>query len=169
MIGKIWKNWLVVRSLHSQPFGAFYHKELLADLLHVRLCTTLCPFWRILTQEFVADSLRVRLCTTVCPFLAHFIIRIFSGFIACATVCPFYWMLKQGEVRTGDEGAGVQQEAPGPAARRRSGTAARAQETTREKGKKMHAILLISSKKGFFLCSYVHGYFEKVPKSIFCK
>ncbi len=58
-------------------------------------------------------------------------------------------LFKQGEVRTGDEGAGVQQEAPGPATRRRSGTAAGAQKTTREKGQKMLAILLISSKKAF--------------------
>ncbi len=59
-------------------------------------------------------------------------------------------MFKQGEVRTRDEGAGVQQEAAGPATRRRSGTAAGAQETTREKGQKMHEILLISSKKPCF-------------------
>jgi hypothetical protein len=133
------ENWLVVRSLHSQPFGAFSHKEFLADLLHV---------W---------------LCATECPFLAHFITRIFSGFIACATVFPSYLMLKQGEVRAGDEGAGVQQEAPGPAAWRRSGTAAGPQETTGEKGQKMLAILLISSKKAFFRAVMYSDIFNVCP------
>jgi hypothetical protein len=57
------ENWLVVRSLHSKPFGAFSHKEFFADLLHLRLYATVCLFW------------------------VHYIARIFSGFIACATLC----------------------------------------------------------------------------------
>jgi hypothetical protein len=127
------ENWLVVRSLHSQPFGTFYHKNL-ADLLYVRLCATLRPFLAHFITKMCSGFIA---CATLHDGVFIFGARIFSGFIACATVFPSYLMLKQGEVRTGDERAGVQQEAPGPATRRRSGTAAGAQETTGEKGQKM--------------------------------
>jgi hypothetical protein len=117
-------NWLVVRSLHCHPFGAFSHKNFSGFIA----CATLCDGVSIFGAFYPKNVSRI--------------------YLMCDS--PFYLMLKQGKVRTRNEGAGVQQEAPGPATRRRSGTAARAQETTREKGQKMHETLLISSKKAFF-------------------